>query len=225
MNIRKIQDVIDFAETNNKQWVILFLDFWKAFDSVSHLFLMILLRTMGFPAEYIVWILLLYTNALSMVQNKGWLSSRFSLSRGVRQGCPLSCHLFNLVGQVTVYYLQSMGIFAWWTFTSDPTSLYADDVALILEYIDVLPRVIILIQYCGQFTGLELNLSKTIAYCPWVQVPFTLVGIRISSEPVKYLGSYLGNKDEAEHMNFQTALDKMQAISARWWARHLTLCA
>ncbi len=67
MNIHKIQDVIDFAETNNKQWVILFLDFWKAFDSVSHLFLMTLLRMMGFPAEYIAWILLLYTNASSMV--------------------------------------------------------------------------------------------------------------------------------------------------------------
>ncbi len=112
MNICKVQDIIDFAENNNKQWVILFLDFQKAFDSVSHLFLMMLLRMMGFLAEYTTWILLLYTNASSMVINKGWLLSKFSLSRGVRQGCLLSCHLFNLVGQVTVYYLQSMGIFA-----------------------------------------------------------------------------------------------------------------
>ncbi len=111
MNIHKIQDVIDFAETNNKQWVILFLDFQKAFDSALHLFLMTLLRIMGFPTEYIAWILLLHTNASSMVWNKGWLLSRFSLGRGIRQGCPLSCYLFNLVGQVMVYYLQSIGIF------------------------------------------------------------------------------------------------------------------
>lgn len=114
---------------------ILFLDFHKAFDSVLHLFLMTLLRTMDFPAEYIAWILLLYTNASSMVRNKGWLLTKFSLERGVRQSCPLSCYLFNLVGQVTVYYLQSMGIFAWWTYKSDPMSLYEDDVALILEHI------------------------------------------------------------------------------------------
>ncbi len=109
-----------------------------------------------------------------------------------------------------------MGIFAWWSFNSDLTSLYADDVALILEYIDVLPRVITLIQYCGKFTGLELNLSKTIAYSLQVKIPFTLAGVQISSEPVKYLGSYLGNKEEAESMNFQTALNKMRVVSTRW---------
>ncbi len=74
-NIRKIQDIIDFAQMNNKPWVILFLDFRKAFDSVSHVFLMTLLAHMGFPPEYTAWILFLYTNACSVVRNGGWLSS------------------------------------------------------------------------------------------------------------------------------------------------------
>ena len=38
-NIRKVQDTIDFAHENNKDWVVIFLDFQKAFDSVSHIFL------------------------------------------------------------------------------------------------------------------------------------------------------------------------------------------
>ncbi len=97
--------------------------------------------------------------------------------------------------------------------------------ALILEHIDVLPRVITLIQYYGQFTGLILNLSKTIEYSPQVKISLTLARVQISSELVKYLGSYLGNKEEAENMNFQMALNKMRVISSRWRARHLTLWA
>ena len=52
-NIRKVQDAIDYAKATDKEWVVLFLDFQKAFDSVSHLFLVTMLRTMGFPVEYI----------------------------------------------------------------------------------------------------------------------------------------------------------------------------
>ncbi len=44
-----------------------------------------------------------------------------------------------------MYYLQMMGIFAWWSFESDPSSLYADDVALVLESLDMLPRMLELI--------------------------------------------------------------------------------
>ena len=108
-----------------------------------------------------------------------------------------------------------MGIFAWWTYTSDPSSLYADDIALILEHIGVLPRVIELIQYCGCFTGLELNLSKTVVYAPSITKPMIIAGVRVSSEPVKYLGSYLGDQKTAEDLNFSNALAKMRDISSR----------
>ncbi len=224
-NIHKVQDMINLAQSAEKEWIVLFLDFRKAFDSVSHLFLMTMLRTMGFPPNYIAWILVLYNGASSMVKNNGWLSSKFHLGRGVRQGCPLSCHLFNLVGQIMVYYLQSMGIFAWWTYTSDPSSLYANDVALILEHTGVLPRVIELIQYCGHFTGLKLNLSKTVAYAPSINKPVITAGVRVSSEPVKYLGSYLGDHKTAEDLNFSNALAKMRDISSRWKCHSLTLKA
>ena len=80
-NICKVQDAIDFAQDAEKEWVILFLDFHKAFDSVSHLFLMTMLRMMGFPPDYIAWILVLYSGASSMIRNNGWLSSKFHLGR------------------------------------------------------------------------------------------------------------------------------------------------
>ena len=82
-NICKVQDAIDYSVWNNKRWVFIFLDFRKAFDSVSHLFLFALMSSMGFPLEYSAWVLLMYTNAASMIRNKGWFSETFSLRHGV----------------------------------------------------------------------------------------------------------------------------------------------
>ena len=39
------------------------------------------------------WFKLFYNNISSCIQNNGWSSEFFSLSRGVRQGCPLSPYL------------------------------------------------------------------------------------------------------------------------------------
>ncbi len=214
-NIRKIQDTVDFMHKNDKQWVILFLDFRKAFDSVLHVFLLVLLSSMGVSPEYVSWVILLYANASSMICQDNWLSKHFFLRHGVRQGCPLSCHLFNLVGQVVVFYLQSQGIFAWWTFQSDPSSLYADDITLILENIDVVPKVIRLIQMYGKFTGLQLNVHKTVGYMPHLMTPRTVAGVKISSDLVKYLGVFI-RRDVAEDRNFNSILDKMKNVAKRW---------
>ncbi len=93
--------------------IVLFLDFRKTFDSVNHLFLFTLLSHMGFPPEFVAWITLLYTNAHSVVKHNNWLTEPICLWRGIRQGCPLSYHLFNLVGQVLIYSLSEEGFFEW----------------------------------------------------------------------------------------------------------------
>ncbi len=118
-----MQDIIDQVVEDNTDEVILFLDFRKVFDSVSYVFLWMLMARMKFPTRYIQWVMLLYTQAKSMVRNRGWFMSHFSLGRGVQQGCPLSCHLFNLVSQVTVLFLASSGIFLWWSFVGDPATV------------------------------------------------------------------------------------------------------
>ena len=105
---------------------------------------------MKFFPKFVQWVMLLYAQAESTVRNHGWFTSSFLLSRGVRQGCPLSCHLFNFVSQITIYFLASNGIFLWWALVGDLASLYADDVAIILQDLSQLGTVIMLIQECGQ---------------------------------------------------------------------------
>ena len=110
-NIRSVQDVITNLPSSGT--IILFLDFKKAFDSVNHLFLFSLILHIGFPPDYVAWVTLLYNQALSVVRYCNWLTKPFSLCRGVRQGYPLSCHLFNIVRQVLIYHLRDYGYFEW----------------------------------------------------------------------------------------------------------------
>ena len=121
-----------------------------------------------------------------------------------------------------VFYLQSQGIFAWWTFQSDLSSLYTDDIALILENIDVVPMVIRLIQMCSKFTGLQLNVHKMVGYMPHLTTPRMVAGVKISSDLVKYLGVFI-ERDVAEDKNFDSILDKMKRVAMRWRSRPLTL--
>ncbi len=102
-NIRVVQDMIDYNFENKTSGVVLFLDFCKAFDSVSHTFLFTLLWKIKVPQYFIKWASLMYQDAFSCVKYNNWLMPLFPLRHGVKQGCLLSCHLFNLVGQVLVY--------------------------------------------------------------------------------------------------------------------------
>ena len=88
-NVAFLWDV-SYATTFDSLVAILSLDQEKAFDRVDWGFMLSTLRTMGFGASFVNWVHLLYTNVQSAVNVNGYLSSFFSLSRGVHQGCYLS---------------------------------------------------------------------------------------------------------------------------------------
>jgi len=47
------------------------------------------LEKFNFGAQFINWVKIMYNNPEAVVKVNGWLSSPFTLQRGVRQGCPL----------------------------------------------------------------------------------------------------------------------------------------
>ena len=99
-NIRLVQDVIDYLKTSNSSGIICFLDFKKAFDNVSHLFLFYVLRKFNFKESFITCIKTFYTDAIGRVMNNGWISKKLLIERGARQGCPLLALLFNKVVEI-----------------------------------------------------------------------------------------------------------------------------
>ena len=90
LNARLILDIFDFCEENNCDGILLFLDFEKAFDSVEWNFLVKSLVKFNFGPEFIAWIKILYCNPIFRIKNNGWVSRTCNMSRGIRQGCPIS---------------------------------------------------------------------------------------------------------------------------------------
>ena len=78
----------------------MFADFKKAFDSIEWNFLFRTLIKFNFGDNFQKWIKLLYTSPCAVVKNNGYFSEEFALSRGVRQGCPVSALLFILCMEV-----------------------------------------------------------------------------------------------------------------------------
>ena len=89
-NIRLIDSIIKYKNTKQIPGLLLFIDFEKAFDSLEWPLIEKTLRYFNFGMSSVKWFKLFYTDISSCIQNNGWSSEFFILSRGVRQGCPLS---------------------------------------------------------------------------------------------------------------------------------------
>ena len=96
-NVAYLRDVVDYASQGGVPCAILSLSQEKAFDRVDWGFMRDTLTTMGFGPSFISCIDLFYRGSQSAVNVNGHISSCFSLSRGARQGCPLSPLLYVMV--------------------------------------------------------------------------------------------------------------------------------
>ncbi len=99
-NIRLVLDVLDYSHLISDQSFILFLDFYKAFDTLEHSFIFLSLKRFGFGSFFCNTVRTLYCNANSSIKLKHGTSSRFDIKRGIRQGCPISPYLFLLAAQL-----------------------------------------------------------------------------------------------------------------------------
>lgn len=96
-NVRLILDLLDYADFVHSKAMILFLDLYKAFDTLEHGFLLQTLRLFGFGDFFINVIEMFYRDISSSVLISFSTSKRIFITCGVRQGCPISPFLFILV--------------------------------------------------------------------------------------------------------------------------------
>ena len=97
---RLISDIIEVTRNLNIGGYLVTMDIQKAFDSVDHDFLMLVLENANFGPNFLKWIKVLISNQQSSVFNSGFSTGYFNLSRGCRQGDPISAYLFILVIEV-----------------------------------------------------------------------------------------------------------------------------
>ena len=136
-NVAFLRDVVDFATSSGYPVAILFLDQEKAFDRVDWGFMLATLKATGFGPSFVSWVELFYLEVRGAVNVNGHLTPFFRLSRGVRQGCPLSPLLYVLVAEVFAVNLRSNPRIQGITFPGvasvSPIIQYADDTSLVLS--------------------------------------------------------------------------------------------
>lgn len=99
-NIRRTLNIIDYAQRENEQLLLVTLDAEKAFDLVSWSFMFETIKEFGLNGIFCKWIQTLYSNPVSVVKTNGTISRRFNIQKGTRQGDPLSPLLFAIYVEV-----------------------------------------------------------------------------------------------------------------------------
>ena len=227
-NVAFLRDVVDYATLSDVPVAILSLDQEKAFDRVEWPFLRKTLRAMGFGDSFVNWVNLFYCNVRSSVNVNGYLSQPFSLSRGVRQGCPLSPLLYVLVSEVLAVNIRANPRVRGLSLpgTQDPLSpisQYADDTSLIVTSDDAIQASFETYSIYEKGSGSKLNLSKSkgLWLGSWNGRRDPPVNLDWSSSKIKVLGVFIGvgNLDEA---NWRPRISAVENVLASWRQRQLT---
>ena len=229
-NIRKLLNVIHSPASGETPEVVVSLDAEKAFDRVEFNYLFTVLEKFGFGSNFISWIRLLYTSPKASVITNKISSQLFSLSRGTRQGCPLSPLLFALaIEPLSIKFRTTPNIFGIRRFeTEHKISLYADDLLLyISDPVSCIPNIINILNDFGIFSGYKLNLSKSECF-PInnlaLQLPDNALPFHISKSGFKYLGIRITRAfSDLYAKNFKPLLQELEADFKRWSGLYLSL--
>ena len=230
-NIRLVSDVIDYYDILNKSGILLMLDFQKTFDSLDWNFLFKTLNFFNFGQSFTKWIDVICHKPEACVKNNGYLSDFFDISRGVRQGCPISALLFLLCVEILGIKIRTNNLLQGFHFDhgQNPIKLaqYADDCILFINNKNEICCALAILEKYGQFSGLLLNIKKCEAL--WLgkdkalQPGCTLFGIKWP-EQIRCLGVYLDhNKQINDLKNFEEKVNSIEAILKRWEKRELSL--
>ncbi len=85
--------------------------------------------------------------------------------------------------------------------------MYADDGTLFVPNVQQLTGVVSHIQGLTKFTGLSLNLDKTVIFDPSIPQSICYKGMQMQNALVKYFGTFVISGD-LSHLNFDLTLRK-----------------
>ena len=228
--------MIHYAEATEENGVLIALDQEKAYDRIAHDYLWKALERNKIPTRFINAVKALYNNASSIVILNGEHSEKFQITRGVRQGDPLSCLLFNLAIEPLAEMLRRSDLEGYQIPGARErliTTLFADDTTVYLTAGDSITVLEEILEKWCKASGAKFNLDKTEVipietpeYRERVletRIMNPATGERIpdhmklarDGKPVRSLGAWIGNKiDQATP--WTKTIEKMSAALERW---------
>ncbi|XP_059070573.1 uncharacterized protein LOC131040178 [Cryptomeria japonica] len=109
-NLITYWESLHWAKESRKNGAMLLIDFEKAYARIEWEYIIQMLHSLGFPAEFCRMVKTLLSDANASVEVHGIRSPNFALTRLIRQGCPLALALFVLVVDAMFYILKDFSI-------------------------------------------------------------------------------------------------------------------
>ena len=218
------------ASTSGINGYILSLDQAKAYDRVDQSWLLRVLRAMDIDADLVSMIADIIFNCRSRVRINGGYSRLFSLRRGVRQGDPLSCLLFNFAIEPLAMRLRRV-ISGFHVPNLPPVRviMYADDTNLFLSTSDDVSSVKSCLDTASFAIGSKFNHEKSVVKAigsPDFQAECHATGLINNQtlpnatflspeEPLRILGVWVGPQGCTAH-RWLTIEKHIRSLTTQW---------
>ena len=223
--VHLLRDLVDLINKDDTEGALIFLDQEKAFDRVEHDFLFKTMAAFGIGNTFTDWLRVIYANASTKVKINGFSTKTILLTRGLRQGCPLSPSLYILIIEILALCLRSNpNIVGFKVGGEKIVSLhYADDATIVIKQNNCFKEVIKDITDYELASGAKVNYKKTIGLWlgKWKNRTDKPLNITWTNGNVKSLGVYFGNDNPASH-TFNDIIPKTKR-SMNYW-KQFKLC-
>ena len=226
--ILTLRRIIEGVQAKNLDAAIVFIDFAKAFDSVHRGKLQQILLAYGIPSETVDAIMMLYKNTRSMVRSPDGDTAFFDILAGVLQGDTLAPYLFiiclDYVLRMSADEMNHLGL----TLTKSTSRRhpahkivdidYADDLAIMSDYIDNATKLLHSIEKAARGIGLYINAKKTefMAYNQDGQIK-SVAGNNIKQvDNFVYLGSSIQTTEKDIQIRKAKAWSALNKLDVIW---------
>ena len=140
------------------------VDYSKAFDTIEWSYVDQCLNRFNFGDKLISWVQLLHSKSISRVEQNGHFTSIFELSRGCRQGDPISPYIFVLCAEFLAQVIRENSDIKGIRVHNKEVkiSLYADDTIIFLKAErESLCGAMRVLDWFKKISGLGVNKEKT----------------------------------------------------------------
>ncbi|KAK9535952.1 hypothetical protein VZT92_005783 [Zoarces viviparus] len=200
-NLMILEGVIKNGKCSGNTTAVVFIDFAKAFDTVSHEHMLTVLRQKGLDDHIVNLIKNSYEGCSTTVKCIEGTTGNIGMRVGVKQGDPMSPLLFNLAMDPLIQTLETEGQGLGVRGRSITAVAFADDLAILSDSWEGMTLNISILETFCELTGMKVQPKKCHGFliasrgksfqinnCPAWDICGSPIHMAGPSESIKYLG-------------------------------------